>query len=296
MFNDKRILITGGTGTVGQELTRGLLGSWSPEEIVIFSRSEISQVEMKATFNDSRLNFKIGDIRDKEAVLGACKGIDYIFHLAAIKHIGICEHQPHEAIKTNILGAVNVINSAFSCGVAKVVNMSTDKAVNSSSSYGDTKAIAEKLFKASRYINIRSGNVFGSSGSVVPLFRNQVKNFNQILLTDSRMTRFFVSIRDIADFLLRVMRRGEDGNTYIMDDMKSFLLRDLAEIIIKNEGGVGTTIKETGARAGEKLHEYLYTENETIFVLSADGEVRQAGRPESSSNFVVSKEVLRNLI
>jgi FlaA1/EpsC-like NDP-sugar epimerase len=304
MFNDANILITGGTGTVGQEVTWGLLNSWNPKRIIIFSRNEVSQVMMKSRFNnDPKLEFIIGDIRDKAAIRQACAGVDYIFHLAALKHVGICEKQPDEATKTNITGSRNVIEAAISGGVKKVINMSTDKAVSPVSSYGRTKAMAESLFACNRinsnteFINIRSGNVFGSSGSVLLLFIDQLKRNNQIELTDGRMTRYFVSLRDISDFLLRVMKRGTSGNTYIMDKMESFRLRDLAEVIIELKGNDKSIIKEVGVRPGEKIHEQLYNKEETnVICLYPDGRTLPVSVWTTSNQHVILKEQLKQWI
>ena len=308
MYNDSSILITGGTGTVGQEVTKGLLAAWNPKKIVIFSRNEVSQVLMKSRFNnDPRLEFMIGDVRDRSSVKNACKGIDYIFHLAALKHVGICEKQPDEAIKTNIYGIENIIKAAIAAGVKKVVNMSTDKAVNPVSSYGDTKAMGERLVTCSGilstspddtcFLNIRSGNVFGSSGSVVLLFVDQLKRNNEITITNGSMTRYFVSLRDIADFLLRVMQRGGSGKTYVMDERQSFRLRDLAEVIIELRGNETSTIKEIGARSGEKIHEELYGAGEEgIFLLHPGRAESEPMTWTNSESHVIDKEQLKKWI
>jgi UDP-N-acetylglucosamine 4,6-dehydratase/5-epimerase len=302
MFNEKRILITGGTGTVGRELAKGLLSSWNPLEVIIFSRSEIGQVNMKAAFNDPRLNFVIGDIRDEEAIHAACKGVDYIFHLAAIKHVGICENQPVEAVKTNLNGTINLIKAATNNGVSRIINMSTDKAVDPSGTYGHTKAIAERLFiwanfYMGEFINIRSGNVFGSSGSIVPLMINQIKKSNEIMLTRGDMTRYFVSVHDIADFLLKVMQYGEDGSTYIMAERPAFKLRDLAEVIAEKYGNESTVINETGTvRIGEKLHEKLFTEGEKVLEFTHAHEIKKVSGSETSEDRVISKDLLKQWI
>lgn len=306
MFNEKKILITGGTGTVGQEITRQLLKSNDPEEIRIFSRSEISQVEMKAKFNDKRLKFIIGDIRDEKAVKDACHHIDLIFHLCALKHVGICEEQPIEALKTNVNGAINIAEAAIANSVERVVNISTDKAVNPNSLYGHTKAVAEKLFVwanhigDTRFMNVRSGNIFGSSGSVVPLFFKQIKQNNQIALTDGNMTRFFVSVKEIAEYLILVMAKGDGPNMYIMNNARSMKLRDLAEIIIEinwnMKGNENVAIKEIGSGPGEKMHEELFTSLEKVYILFPTGAVIVAPQPCISSDCVLSKSDLNKWI
>jgi UDP-N-acetylglucosamine 4,6-dehydratase len=303
MYNDKKILITGGTGTLGQEITRQLLKSYDPDEIRIFSRSEISQVEMKAKFNDKRLKFVIGDIRDDKAVRVACHHIDLIFHLAALKHVGICEEQPVEALKTNVNGSINIIEAAINDSVERVINISTDKAVNPNSLYGHTKAIGEKLFTwanrlgDTQFMNVRSGNIFGSSGSVVPLLIKQITQNNQVVLTDGNMTRFFVSAEDIAAFLILVLSCGfSDLGTFITSKPLSFKLSDLAEILIELHGNFQTTIKFSGARPGEKLHEEIFRQGEIVYVIYDNGYTEAASGSGCSSDWVISKNDLKKWI
>jgi UDP-N-acetylglucosamine 4,6-dehydratase len=306
MYNDKKILITGGTGTVGQEICRQLLKSYNPDEIRIFSRSEISQVEMKAKFDDKRLKFVIGDIRDEKAVRVACHHIDLIFHLAALKHVGICEEQPIEALKTNVNGAINIAEAAIHNSVERVINISTDKAVNPNSLYGHTKAVAEKLFAwancidDTQFMNVRSGNIFGSSGSVVPLFFKQIQQNREVALTNGDMTRFFVSVKEIAEYLILVMAEGDGPNMYIMNNPKSMKLRDLAEIIVEINwnmwGTENVAIKETGSRPGEKMHEELFTSLEKVYVLYPKGGALVSQLLGPSSNYVLTKDALKQWI
>ncbi|WP_142287195.1 polysaccharide biosynthesis protein, partial [Bacillus thuringiensis] len=202
MYN-KAILVTGGTGSWGNELIRQLLKE-TPREIRVFSRNETAQFEMQQKFaNHDNLRFIIGDIRDREALVSACKGVQYVFHLAALKHVPVCEYQPDEAIKTNINGTQNVIEAAIQNHVEKVIYVSTDKAADPSNTYGMTKAMGEKLIihanlqsSKTKFICVRGGNVLGSSGSVVPLFKNQIKEHARIGITDFDMTRFFLTIED----------------------------------------------------------------------------------------------------
>jgi UDP-N-acetylglucosamine 4,6-dehydratase len=247
MFNKSRILITGGSGTLGTELAKQLM-DYNCADIIIFSRSEVAQVDMKRRFPN--LTYVIGDIRDKKAVKEACKGVDIVFHLAALKHVTICENQPLEAVKTNILGTQNVIDS---CG--RVIFMSTDKAINPVCVYGYTKAIGEKIVSQANGISIRSGNIFGSSGSVIPLFISQAKNKKPITLTDGDMTRFFIPVHELARFLLWVTESKPTG-IYFPSEMNAFKMRDVAEVITELYGS-DAGIVESGAKVGERKHETL---------------------------------------
>lgn len=248
MIANSRILITGGTGTLGQELSKQLL-AYNSKEIIIYSRNEVSQVEMRRSFPE--LTYVIGDIRDRKALRKALKNIDIVFHLAAIKHVRICEDQPIEAVKTNILGTQNIIDN-FN---GRLVFMSTDKAVNPMSIYGYTKAISEKNVLNFGGVNIRSGNIFGSSGSVVPFFINQVKTKNILTLTNPEMTRYFIKVNDLALFMLNAV--FNKSGTYFPQDMRSYKMVDLAKVIVRLYGNAETKIIEVGAGNGEKLHESL---------------------------------------
>jgi UDP-N-acetylglucosamine 4,6-dehydratase/5-epimerase len=287
------ILVIGGTGTVGQELVFQLLLDYKPKEIIVFSRSEISQVLMREKFSNSKLRFIIGDVRDRDAINEACRGVDVIFHLAAIKHVTICETQPQEALKTNCMGATNVIKAAIRNNVRRVINMSTDKAVNPSNFYGHTKAIAERLFNNANkhnvtdFINIRSGNVLGSSGSVIPIMINQIKKNNTISITLPEMTRYFISLHQIARFLIDVAIHGEAGHTYIKSGRISFRLGDLAIVLMGKYGDSKTVIIEIGLRPGEKIHEEIYDQNETVYTLSEYGQTLMLGHISENSNDMV---------
>lgn len=234
-------LITGGTGTLGQALAKQLGTS------IIYSRNEVAQVEMKRKFPEHR--YIIGDIRDYKALKEATKGVENVYHLAAIKHITICEQQPLEAIKTNVLGTMNVIRACEKNKVKKLVFMSTDKAENPSCFYGTTKLQGEILVRNSNLVTFiyRGGNIFGSSGSVVPIFIKQIKENNRITLTDGEMTRFFELADDVASSLI--------GNRF--HQRKSIKMANLASCIKHKYGNQFTEIKEVGARPGEKLHEVL---------------------------------------
>lgn len=196
MFDEQIILITGATGSWGHELVKQLLAK-NPKEIRIFSRNEASQVAMQRKFKDDRLRFIIGDIRDKDSIVTACHQVDLLFHLAALKHVPVCEDQPLEALKTNVIGTQNVIEAAIVNEVKKVVNISTDKAANPANFYGMTKAISEQLIthanlltEKTKFVTIRGGNVLGTSGSVIYVFKEQIETTGKVSITDKRMTRF----------------------------------------------------------------------------------------------------------
>nr|WP_257347238.1 polysaccharide biosynthesis protein [Pseudalkalibacillus decolorationis] len=269
ILNNSTFLITGGTGSWGLEIVKQLFDH-KPKEIRIFSRNETRQVEMQQQFaNDDRFKFVIGDIRDKEELMQASEGVDYVFHLAALKHVPVCEYQPFEGIKTNVLGTQNVIEAAIENDVKKVIYVSTDKVSDPSNTYGITKALGEKLIihanlkeTNTKFICVRSGNVLGSSGSVIPIFKNQIKQFSQIGITDQRMTRFFLTIENAVQLLFKATINGKGGETYVMN-MPSIKIADLAQVLIKSSGEKNIVINEIGVRPGEKLNETLFTECES---------------------------------
>lgn len=268
MFSNSRILVTGGTGSWGYELIRQLLPQ-NPQEIIVFSRNETSQVTMKRSFEDSRLSFIIGDIRDKEALFRACDNIDYVFHLAALKHVPVCEEQPYEALKTNVIGTQNVIEASIEKKVKKVVYISTDKAANPSNFYGMTKAIGEKLIvyanllrSSTKFVCVRGGNVLGTNGSVIHIFMNQIQEKNQIGLTDRNMTRFFLTIQDAIRLLFKASEESVGGEIFVMT-MPTCRIIDLAQVLVEAAGKERVDMIETGVRPGEKIHEILLTEYES---------------------------------
>ena len=216
MFENKKILITGGTGSLGKALTKRLLES-KVDRIRIFSRNENKQVDMENELSDSRLRFLIGDVRDRDRLEAALEDIDIVFHAAALKHVPRIEYNPFEAIKTNVMGSQNVINASLNQDVEKVICVGTDKAVSPQNTYGATKLIMEKLFvSANNYINnekhrtrftsLRYGNVLGSSGSVIPKFIEQIKKNQPIYITDERMTRFTITMEEALEFILNVQK------------------------------------------------------------------------------------------
>jgi len=270
MFKNKTVLISGGTGSWGQELTTQLLEQY-PKKIIIFSRGELAQVNMERKFRNDKLEFIIGDVRDASAVdrLFDNKQIDCVFHLAALKHVPVCENQPQEAIKTNIVGTTNVVNSAVRYKVPKFIDVSSDKAVSPTNLYGFTKAAGEKIVIQANnlsdftdFVCIRGGNVLGSNGSVVPLFIDQIERFNKVTLTVGTMTRYFLTLSEAISLLFEAAENSVGGETYVMN-MPSFYISDLANVLIRRYGTENTTVEEIGIRPGEKMHEELISEHES---------------------------------
>jgi UDP-N-acetylglucosamine 4,6-dehydratase len=276
-FENKKILIIGGTGTIGQGLISTILED-NPAVIRIFSRDEYKQFEMQQKYrNYSNLRFLIGDIRDAERLHRAMQDIDYVFHVAAMKHVPACEYNPFEAVQTNILGTQNVIQASLNCGVKKTVLTSTDKAISPTNTYGASKLMAERLIASAQYHSgqnatifaaVRFGNVMGSRGSVVPLFKNQIEQNRCITVTDSTMSRFMMTVRQATDLTIGALKRANGGEVFVLK-MPVIKLNDLAEVVIdevtrkleipKEEIG----IEEIGFRPGEKMYEELMTMEES---------------------------------
>jgi UDP-N-acetylglucosamine 4,6-dehydratase/5-epimerase len=266
MFDNSRILITGATGSWGQTLTTLLREDYRPREIIAFSRGELEQVLMQRKFGSEKMKYIIGDVRDYDAVCRAMKGVDYVFHLAALKHVPICEDHPQEAIKTNIDGTTNIVNAAIENGVKKVIDVSTDKAVEPINLYGMTKSVGEKLIvqanhltEDTKFVCIRGGNVMGSNGSVIPLFIEQIKKGGPLTITDKRMTRFFLTLEEAIRLLFRAAEASVGGETFVMN-MPSCYVIDLAEVLMEEHGIV--EVRETGMRPGEKLDEMLISSHD----------------------------------
>lgn len=270
MLNGKTILITGGTGSFGNAFTSYVLEHYRPKKIIIYSRDEYKQFLMRGKFENynSVLRFFIGDVRDKNRLCRAFDGVDYVVHAAALKQVPACEYNPIEAIKTNISGAVNVIDTALDRGVKKVVALSTDKAVNPINLYGGTKLVSDKLFvSANAYAGVkdisfsvvRYGNVAGSRGSVIPFFRTIVKNGGKELpITDYRMTRFWISLRQGVELVIKALHEARGGEIFI-SKIPSFKITDLAQAILP-----GCVMPEVGIREGEKLHEVMVTKEDSL--------------------------------
>ncbi|WP_205174267.1 polysaccharide biosynthesis protein [Bacillus pakistanensis] len=271
-------MVTGGTGSWGHELVAQLLDK-GPKEIRIFSRNETGQVSTKQKFeNNPKLKFVIGDVRDKEAVLEACEGVDYIFHLAALKHVPVCEFQPLEALKTNVIGTQNIIEAAIAKEVEKVINISTDKAANPSNFYGFTKAMGEKLIinanvltNKTKFVCVRGGNVLGTNGSVIHVFKHGIKYKSKIGITDKKMTRFFLTIKDAIKLLFKATYESHGGEIFVMK-MPTCKILDLAQVLIDEYADGEVMIEESGIRPGEKLHEILLTEFESHNTIAYDNE------------------------
>lgn len=263
MFKNTTILVTGGTGSWGQTLTRMLL-KYDPKQIIIFSRGELPQVLMSRKFNNSKIKYVLGDVRDIEAVSDVMVGVDYVFHLAALKHVPVCEENVLEAIKTNIDGTKNIARCAVKNKVKKVIDVSSDKAVEPVNLYGMTKAVGEKItlnansWGDTRFVCIRGGNVMGSNGSVIPLFKEQIEK-GKITITDERMTRFFLTLESAINLIFKATENSIGGETFVMN-MPACSITDLAEVLIDDKP---VEIEITGIRGGEKLHEVLLSEEES---------------------------------
>ncbi len=271
-FTNKTILVTGGCGSFGQKFTEIILKEYNPYSIRIYDNRELAAVEMERKLNDSRLRFFIGDVRDKKRLNRAMNGVDIMVHAAALKHVPVCEYNPIEAVKTNIDGAVSVIDAAIDNEVEKVMAISTDKAVYPVNLYGATKMVAEKLFvQANSYSGgkkpifscSRYGNVVGSSGSVIPLFLEQKKN-GEITITDEKMTRFWITLEGGIKFVINCIETMKGGEIFI-PKISSMKIIDLAELIAP-----GAKRKIIGVRPGEKLHEVLLTEEESFHAKEFD--------------------------
>lgn len=260
MFNNASILITGGTGSFGKKLTKTLLEQYDPKKIIIFSRDELKQFEMQQQFNNEKMRYFLGDVRDKERISQACEGVDFVIHAAALKQVPAAEYNPTECIKTNIGGAENVIRAALANRVKKVIALSTDKAACPVNLYGATKLASDKLFVAANnmaagktmFSVVRYGNVVGSRGSVVPFFKQWLKEGNKTLpITDLSMTRFWITLQQGVDFVLTNFSRMQGGEIFV-PKIPSVKITDLASAIAPD---VPTTV--IGIRPGEKLHETM---------------------------------------
>lgn len=275
MFKNKIVLVTGGTGSIGSEIVRNILKE-EPQVVRIYSRDESKQFLMQQELKEFKnVRYLIGDIRDKERLSYAAENVDFIFNAAALKHVPSCEYNPMEAIKTNVLGVQNIIEVAIQHNVKKVIAISTDKVVNPMNTMGATKLLSEKLisaanqYKGSRdtiFSCVRFGNVMGSRGSVIPLFKQQIKEGKNITLTHKDMTRFMMSIPQAAELVLKAARISRGGEVFVLK-MPTLKIIDLAVSLIKSyEFAVGSSfnagIVEIGIRPGEKLFEELMTADE----------------------------------
>jgi UDP-N-acetylglucosamine 4,6-dehydratase len=272
-WKDKTILVTGGTGSFGKKFIELILEEYQPAKVIVYSRDELKQHEMRAAgFDHPDLRYFIGDIRDRDRLKRALNGVHYVVHAAALKQVPACEYNPMEAIKTNILGSSNVIDAALDAGVEKVIALSTDKAVNPVNLYGATKLAAEKLFVQSnfyaagtstRFSCVRYGNVVGSRGSVVPVFLKQ-RQTGTVTITDDRMTRFWISLEQGARFVIRCLEQMQGGEVFV-PKIPSMRVIDLATTIAPD-----AKVNIVGIRPGEKLHEALISEDEARTTIELD--------------------------
>lgn len=276
-INGSRILIIGGTGSWGHELVKRLLNSYDASEIIIFSRGEVKQHEMSKLFNHPKLTFVIGDVRDSERLNLVMQGVDLVVSLAALKHVPICEENPWEAVSTNIVGTNNAIQAAVKNKVNRFVLVSTDKAVDPYNLYGVTKACAEKLvinannyYSDTTFMCVRGGNVLGTNGSVLPVFKRQLATNNKLSITDPSMTRFLMSLSDAMNLLTNAIESGIGGEIFVMK-MDSAKLSDVAKAMIELYGNSETQTVVCGSRPGEKQHELLVSKNESKFSVEKGG-------------------------
>ena len=269
MFKNKILLITGGTGSFGNVVLRKFLDT-EIKEIRIFSRDELKQDDMRKLYNNDKLKFYIGDVRDKNSIDDAMRGVDYVFHAAALKQVPSCEFYPMQAVKTNIIGTENLLNSAINAGVKKVIALSTDKAVYPINAMGISKAMMERVIVAKgRNIKdtmiacTRYGNVMASRGSVIPLFIDQVRNGKPITITDPNMTRFMMSLDDAVDLVLFAFENGESGDIFVQK-APAATVELLANTMKNILGKPDHEVKTIGTRHGEKLYETLLTKEEIV--------------------------------
>jgi UDP-N-acetylglucosamine 4,6-dehydratase len=271
MFNDKSILITGGTGSFGKAFIRRVLSGFAPRKVIVYSRDELKQFEMLSEFNSEAMRFFIGDVRDLARLSTAMADVDYVVHAAALKQVPAAEYNPMECIKTNILGAQNVIESAIYNGVHKVVALSTDKAANPVNLYGATKLCSDKLFIAGNNIAgghdtifsvVRYGNVAGSRGSVIPYFKKLIcEGARELPITDERMTRFWITLPEGVDFVIKAFSRMKGGELFV-PKIPSAYITDIARALAPE-----LPFKIIGIRPGEKLHETMCPADDSHLVL-----------------------------
>jgi len=274
-YKGKKILVTGGVGSIGSQLVKKLL-SFDPSTIRVFDNNETGLFDLEQELHSNRIRALVGDIRDRDRLILAMDGIDYVFHTSALKHVPLCEYNPFDAVKTNVLGTQNVLEAALTQEVQKVINISTDKAVSPTNVMGATKLLAERLTISANYYrgnkrtvfsSVRFGNVLNSRGSVIPLFRKQIQDGGPVTVTDAHMTRFFMDIPKAVDLILATNRMAEGKEIFILK-MPALNIMDLAEVMVEQYAPTfgyspeDIEIKIIGKRNGEKLYEELFTEED----------------------------------
>jgi UDP-N-acetylglucosamine 4,6-dehydratase len=296
VFDDKALLVTGGTGSFGKRFIRTLIERYQPRRVVVYSRDELKQFEMQQVYNQPCMRYFIGDVRDRERLTQAMRGIDYVVHAAALKQVPTAEYNPTECIRTNIDGAENVIRAALDNGVKRVIALSTDKAASPINLYGATKLVSDKLFVAANNISggqdtrfsvVRYGNVVGSRGSVVPFFQKLLADgANELPITDARMTRFWITLEQGVDFVLKSFARMQGGEIFV-PKIPSSRITDLASAMAPQLGQ-----KIIGIRPGEKLHEVMCPQDDSHLTLAFDD--HYVIRPAIS--FIVSTDYTQNAL
>lgn len=327
LFEGKKILVTGGAGSIGSEIVRSLL-QYNPEVVRVYSRGESEQFDLQHELKHHRnVRYLVGDVRDKARLAKSFKGIDYVFHAAALKHVPACEYNPFEAVKTNVIGTENVIEVAIEEGVSKVISISTDKACSPTNVMGATKLLAERLIAAASFsqgtndtifASVRFGNVMGSRGSVIPLFYRQIMQGGPVTVTDPDMTRFMMTIPQAIKLVFEAMRIAHGGEIFILK-MPALRLIDLAQVLIEEIAPLAgfmpsdIEMKCIGPRPGEKLYEGLLTAGEAklavelddMFILSsriyndenAAFDPNKSSKPYTSNNVeLLSKEQIKRLL
>ena len=271
MFKDRSVLVTGGTGSFGRKFIRTLLDHYRPRRVVVFSRDELKQFEMQSEFPEAAMRFFLGDVRDRERLVQAMRGIDFVVHAAALKQVPAAEYNPGEFIRTNVNGAENVIHAAIDNGVQKVIALSTDKAASPINLYGATKLLSDKLFVAAnniagnhptRFAVVRYGNVVGSRGSVVPFFRKlMAEGAADLPITDARMTRFWITLQQGVDFVIDGFNRMYGGEIFV-PKIPSVRITDLATAMAPK-----LPHRIVGIRPGEKLHELMISRDDSLHTI-----------------------------
>lgn len=283
IFENKKILITGGAGCIGSEIARRIR-EFNPDTIRIFDNNESGLYRLQQDMKDIKFRFFLGDLKDKYRLKRAVEDVDIVFHAAALKHVHICEYNPFDAVKTNVIGTQNLIDVALDENIEKLISISTDKATNPCGVMGATKLLSERLITAANFYkgkrktvlsSVRFGNVIGSNGSVIPLFRKQIKNGGPVTVTDRKMTRFMMSIEDAVNLIFKATEFAKGGEIFILK-MPALKIIDLAEAMIEelatrgNKKPEDIEIKFIGPRPGEKLHEELVTKKEAKNIIETD--------------------------